>query len=355
MKILVIGDYYSDLHEKAFNNAFKQLGINTLKFEWQSYFKDYLKEAAAAQSATRSVFYRFQNKYLLGPVIKRINSDLMNYVEEVAPDLVFIYRGTHILPSTVDFIGKRGCRIFGYNNDDPFSEKQRKYVWRHYLKSVTYYDWVFAYRKKNIDDYRRMGFHNVSLLKPYYIKEKNFPIGQLGSDKYVSDVAFIGHYEDDGRDEYIKSILESNISFNLYGTEWHRSRHYDFFRQKLGDIFPVREDYNLALNSTKIALVFLSKLNNDTYTRRCFEIPAAKTFMLSEYAGDMDSMFKEGIEAEYFRSPQELVDKIIYYLNHYEEREKIAGAGYRRVVNDGHEVVDRAKEVIKIYENLMHS
>lgn len=109
-------------------------------------------------------------------------------------------------------------------------------------------------------------------------------------------------------------------------------------------------DYNLAINSAKIALVFLSKKNNNSYTRRCFEIPAAKTFMLSEYTDDLDSMFNECVEAEYFRDKKEMMDKIKYYLKHDDKREKIARAGHERLLRDGHEVTDRAREILRIYK-----
>ena len=44
--------------------------------------------------------------------------------------------------------------------------------------------------------------------------------------------------------------------------------------------------------------------------------------MLSQYTDDLDSMFKEGVEAEYFRDKEEMMDKIRYYLKHDDKREK---------------------------------
>lgn len=142
------------------------------------------------------------------------------------------------------------------------------------------------------------------------------------------------------------------IDFHLYGTLWDRSKYAMEIRSRFGEIKPLYNDYNLALNSVKIALVFLSMRNNDTYTRRCFEITATRTFMLSQYTNDLDSMFKEGIEAEYFRDKEEMMDKIKYYLKHDDKREKIAKAGYERLLRDGHEVTDRAREIIKTFEKL---
>ena len=71
--------------------------------------------------------------------------------------------------------------------------------------------------------------------------------------------------------------------------------------------------------------------------------------MLSQYTDDLNSMFKEGVEAEYFRDKEEMMNKIRYYLKHADKREKIAQAGYERLMRDGHEVTDRAGEILRIY------
>jgi len=339
MKILIAGNWQFEIYEEAFFKAFQKLGYEAYKFSWHQYL-------------TGSFFKKLQEYFKIGPALKRLNQDLINHSKEINPDLIFVYRGNYAYPKTIQELRKTGALVFGYNNDDPFSKKHPFYLFRHFRKSVPFYDHIFVYRYKNIEDYYRLGYRRVSLLRSYYIKEKNFPIEKLPTNEYVCDVIFIGHYENDGRDEYIKAILDSGIDFKLFGPEWQRSKYYKFFKKKMGDIYSLNaEEYNLALNSAKIALCFLSKLNNDTYTRRNFEIPATKTFMLSEYTDDLNSMFQEGKEAEYFRNKEEMLEKIKYYLNHNKEREKIAEAGYKRLLKDGHEALDRAKEIIRVFES----
>jgi spore maturation protein CgeB len=87
-------------------------------------------------------------------------------------------------------------------------------------------------------------------------------------------------------------------------------------------------------------------LNQDTYTRRCFEIPATKTMLLSEYSDDLATLYREGVEAEFFRSPQELTAKLRRYVPDEARRRSVAEAGYRRVVADGHDVISRMGQVI---------
>ncbi|WGU68927.1 glycosyltransferase [Capnocytophaga canimorsus] len=46
--------------------------------------------------------------------------------------------------------------------------------------------------------------------------------------------------------------------------------------------------------------MFLSKLNNDQYTRRCFEIPACGTMMLSERTPTLQEFYTENEEIVFF-------------------------------------------------------
>lgn len=356
MKILVVGDFHSKIHENALADAFASLGCDVERFSWWQYFKGYCGGEGAKNNLAESFYYRAQNKLIFGPVIRKINKDLLRAVDAGAPDLIFIYRGTHIFPETVQKIKEKKICVFGYNNDDPFSPQYPAYVWRHFMQSIPFYDHIFLYRHKNIEDYKKMGCRRVSLLRSYYIKQFNFPIQDFAGRQYESDVVFAGHYENDGRDDYIKKIIDAGIDIQLYGPEWHRSRHYQFFKKYFKrDIVSIPlGKYNEVLNGTKIALVFLSSLNNDTYTRRVFEIVAAKTFMLCQRTDDMQTLFAEGKEAAYFSTAEELLEKIRYCLSHKSERNAIAQAGHARLLQDGHEVIDRAKEIINVFEKTTH-
>jgi len=354
MKILIIADGLAEnIYDGAFARGFKELGHKVHRFTWKEYFKhyQYAHVYKTDSNKLKSLYYKAQNRLTFGPAIWQINKDIIKSCVEIKPDLVFIYRGTHVYPSTIKMIKEKvECKVFGYNNDDPFSHSYPKYFWRHYKNGVKYYDHIFSYRYKNIDDYKAMGYEKVSLLRSYFLKDKNFFIDDLSVDNYKCDVVFIGHFEDDGRDEAIKLLIENQINIKLFGTIWEKSKYYSYFLEKLGSIKPLYDEYNLALNSAKIALVFLSKKNNDTYTRRCFEIPATKTMMMAQYTDDLAGMYEESKEAEYFRDKNELLAKIKYYLANEEKIKQVGENGYKRLLNDGHEVVDRCKEIVRVYE-----
>ncbi|MBR2208356.1 MAG: glycosyltransferase [Synergistaceae bacterium] len=362
MKILVVGSYVTKIYEKALYDAFCKLGYDTYKFSWNKYFDKYFNYLSSFSFSWKNfreypakfleAIKRAEHKYHIGPTVDKMNKGLIAYAKEVRPDLIFIQYGVFFSPSTIRALRAIGAMVFGYNNDDPFNNTAQKYFWRKYLSSCPEYDYMFSFRLKNIEDYKRVFGMNSEILRAYYIKDRNFHI-DIPDERYKCDISFVGHYEDDGRDEFLIELVRGGYSFKLYGTEWHRSKYYEEFKKFMkGDIQPVREDYNLALNSCKIALSFLSHLNNDTYTRRTFEIPATGTFMLSTYTEDLATLFEPDKEAVYFKTSDEMISKVDYYLAHDDERKKIARNGYERLIRDGHEVTDRAKQIIRTYERI---
>jgi spore maturation protein CgeB len=115
-------------------------------------------------------------------------------------------------------------------------------------------------------------------------------------------------------------------------------------------LYPVHlvwnDEYNKAISGAKVALCFFSKLNRDTYTRRCFEIPATGTVLLSEYSDDMATIYQAGKEADYFSSKDELIEKVKLYVENDSLRRQVAEGGNLRVVKDGHDIVSRMSKVI---------
>jgi spore maturation protein CgeB len=345
MKILVAERWLYDWQGEIWRKRLQELGIQVLAFKESEYFR----KSEGSLAPIGNLFRRFQHKYKLGPQVARLNAELVRVAKEEKVDAVFLIRGDLILPRTLEELRDAGVLVAGYCNDNPFSPSYPKYVWRHLIASAPKYDHYFAYRHSNVDQFKEAGCPKVDLLRSSYDRELHFPLPEVTNSPYQSDVVFVGHWEADGREEYLQAILGTgDVKLRIFGAMWEKAPNFKELSSRTGNMSPVLgADYNLAVNSAKIALVFLSKLNLDTYTRRCFEIPASGTFMLSEFSDDLASLFKEGVEAEYFRSKEELVEKTRYYLVQDAHRRRIAEAGRDRLMKGKHEALDRARQVVE--------
>jgi len=352
MRILVAGDWHSEVHEEGVYQAYKKIGHEVFRFSWHQYFQF---EAASSPfvSKIKSFWRKFQDKFIAGPIVRKVNRDFVKTVNECNPDVISLYRGTHITKGTLRSIKKShpSTCVICHNEDDPFTEGHPYWLWRHFLASIPEYDLVLAHRLRNVQQYKQIGAKNVQFLRSWYAPERNHPVTISADDRkrFECDVVFVGHYERDGRVEILEEIVKSGFKLRLFGP----GKYWDpVLRESswLRYLVPVQmvwgENYNMALCGAKAALCFLSKLNRDTYTRRCFEIPATGTLMLSEYTADLATMLKEGEEADYFRSKEELLAKLSLYLRDDGRRRRVAEAGRQRIIADGHDVVSRMKQVI---------
>ncbi len=67
---------------------------------------------------------------------------------------------------------------------------------------------------------------------------------------------------------------------------------------------------------------------------RVFDVPASGGFLLTDYMPGLEQMFEIGKEVEVYRTPDELREKVEYYLAHPEACREIALRGRERVLRD---------------------
>ena len=66
---------------------------------------------------------------------------------------------------------------------------------------------------------------------------------------------------------------------------------------------------------------------------RLFEVPLAGQFLLTDWISEIDGEFEPGRHIEIWRTPEELDDKIRFYLAKPESAERIGAAGREHVLS----------------------
>jgi len=358
MRILVAGDWHSNLHEQEVLRSLIRLGHEVGEFKWHHYFS-FRPDKSTSLAA---LIKRAQNKYVIGPAVVRINRDFVSKAIEFHPDLVFVYRGTHIYAEALQAVktAMPRCVFVGYNNDDPFAPSQPKYLWRHFMAAIPQYDLMLAYRHANLGALQTAGAKRVELMRSWYVADRNYPVEltQTDQSKFATDVVFVGHFEPDHRLDCLEEVVRQGFGLRVFGPTkyWMKPLAESVVLRHLAPTHMVwGDDYNRALCGAKVALCFLSKLNRDTYTRRCFEIPATKTLMLSEYSDDLASLYIEGVEADYFRDKNELIEKIKHYVDSDADRSRVAQGGFDKVHSAGHDIDSRMKIMLDRIESIRTS
>ena len=92
------------------------------------------------------------------------------------------------------------------------------------------------------------------------------------------------------------------------------------------------QDLHHVFQTSKINLNISLKGIEGGTPQRIMDILGAGGFALTNYCAETADLFEEDKEIVMFRTPEELLDKVDYYLQHDREREAIARNGHKKVM-----------------------
>lgn len=152
------------------------------------------------------------------------------------------------------------------------------------------------------------------------------------------------------------TYLERVIILNLISDSIKDNHQLHFFTQSDTSALSKNVAIHGGVDSLKeMPFVFRqSKINLNITTRsittglpqRIWDVMACRGFLITNYQPEIDLYFKDGIHLVTYKSYDELIEKINYYLSHENEREKIAQSGYEEVKRNG-SINSRVLEIIK--------
>lgn len=260
-------------------------------------------------------------------------------------DILWVDKGLAIRPETLASFRRESPKttLIAYSPDDCrilYSEAIR------YARSIPEYDLYVTTKSYNVEELRGWGARDVLCIDNAYCPEIHRPLelSATDHDRFACEVGFVGYFEEE-RAEKMLALARAGVPVVVRGPAWNRFRdshaNLTVFDEYLGD-----DDYPKAVNATCINLGFLRKQARDLQTTRSIEIPACGGFLLAERTREHQTLFEEGLEAEFFDGFDELLEKCRYYLAHPKERERIAAAGLERCRRDGYRNADRLAHVL---------
>jgi hypothetical protein len=134
----------------------------------------------------------------------------------------------------------------------------------------------------------------------------------------------------------VEAFHRSGIVTNVLGNYWSAGKQWA----------PVQESLAYC-RAMQRAAVTLGTNHFDLpryYTKRLFDSLAAGRLHLTRYVPGMERDFRNHVHLAWFRDVDEALDLARWYLTHDRERERVAAAG-RRVMMDYHRFCDRAREL----------
>lgn len=230
--------------------------------------------------------------------------------------------------------------------DISFMERlsRRSFIVMNFFDTLYYFEPVDRYYAQTADlvllpeylskyNYESLGIKALCTFSLFNSNHYSF----LNNSTKNIDVSFVGNLATADRKEYADCLIDSGISVSLYGA--NTANGFIDFNGMIKVFNDTRINLNFTGMITKgVRYSTLFSLNIHQRMKqvkgRPIEIALCGGFVLSEYAPGIEEMFKIGEEMDVFRTKEELLEKVRYYLNNDEERERIARRGYERAIRD---------------------
>lgn len=336
MKILIVGTFGSPQRDESIARGFRECGVDVAECPYGDIVYD------------KNIMTRFQLRFSKGPICSILAKRVCKAAACFQPNVIFFRRPLEFNPTMLKYIRRHSHAVLAsFNNDDPFSPAYCDQRWRLMREAIPLFDIHFAFRIRNMGQYREHGAKRVALWEPFYSPWLHRPLTNgINVGHSNNEVVFAMHSERDGRREAVLDLLSAGLSVKVYSWNWAQEFGVRDARA-VGVMPPVwGEEYVGTVQKAMASLCFFSKQNNDELTSRVFEIPACGGLLVAERNDRISELFSDGKEAVLFSTRKELVRHICELRDSPDLVRRIKIQGYERVLSSSHSVVDRCREAL---------
>lgn len=344
LKILVIGPMYGGSLPTAncTASALKNMGHEVEFLDFSAYKDAYFK----IDHITRDNDHR---RALKDIYINFLGEAAMAKASSFMPELIIAIAQSPLTPNIIQRLKGGGASVAFW-----FVEDFRTLL---YWKDVApYYDYFFAIQRGDFfDELKKIGAKNYHYLPQACSPDIHKKITLTEDDKklYSSDISFMGagYYN---RRVFFQGLMD--FDFKIWGTEWDYLSPLARCIQKNGERLSP-DEYVKIYNASKINLNLHSSSyhegvdpSGDFVNPRVFELASCGAFQLVDYRTELDNLFKVDEEIICYRDLRELRERIKFYLEHPEEREKISENARIKALKF-HTFENRMEEMLSIILN----
>jgi spore maturation protein CgeB len=241
-----------------------------------------------------------------------LNQRLLDVVDEYRPDIMLtVHMEYELWSETLDAIRARGdVATVSWAADDSWKFREvSRFVGPHYHAMATTYDYRLA-------DYRAAGIGQVMLTQ--WAASSEFLASPMPASGCAWPVSFVGAAHGDRRAR-IQRLRDAGIEVACFGHGWEHGP------VDTAEMFRIMRQSVISLN-------FANSRGAPQIKARCFEVPGAGGFLLTEQVPGLERFYVPGAEIATFGSDEELASAISHFLVNPGERDRIARSGHRRTV-----------------------
>ncbi len=305
-------------------HALKRLGLDVHAFD------------GAAFEHKNRILAKLHYHFPAGPLVAGINRALVDAVNAIRPEIVWMDKPTSITPATMDAIRSAGALTVCYNQDNPFGPRNDG-TWLQFKRIYRMFDLHCLLREADVPRYAGWGLPYIKVMLSFDPAMHFPPPVEWSDTDRPFDISYTGSpYEK--RPAFLRALAEQfGLSVAIAGPRWEKVFSPGLMQRYVVGGMLKDAAYRENIWKSKVNVSFITLLNEEDVAHKAFEITACGGFLLALRSPGHKACFIEDKEAVFFDSLEECAEKARYYLNHAAEREAIAAAGRARAVASGYD------------------
>jgi hypothetical protein len=309
------------------------------QFLAQTYFYDYYQAG---------IFNKILFKTGLSDIIKKINHLFLERVSFFKPDIIWVFKGMELMPSSLEKVRKLGIKLVNYNPDNPFLFTGQGSGNQFVTDSIGLYDFHFSYNLE-IEKELRKKFDVETAFLPFGFEISNELFDTCSSETEVVKACFLGN-PDAARAAVIEELAREGAEIDVYGNNWSDFvKHKNIHAHKAiygKQLWEVLRKYRVQLNLMRIH-------NEDSHNMRSFEVPGIGGIMLAPDTTEHRMFFKDQSEVYLFDTVEHCSDLVSEILSLTDDQAaQIRQNARARSVRSGYSYKDRSLFVFNVLKKL---
>lgn len=258
---------------------------------------------------------------------------LLDVCQALKPDVFLTVKGVGVTAELLRKVKDLGARAVMYYPDVHFAHPGVA------VDSFNEYDLFVTTKTFQVEQLtKRLGTDRVAHVPHGYVGAVHQPLFETFAESdHQSDVLYIGNHSG-FKQQWLESLVrrDHRLDLRIVGGRWRTKATSGPLADK--DINDARTGlaYAREIQSARINIALhmgpTASGWGDLVSTRSFEIPACRGFMLHIDNPEIRNLFNPGVEIDVFATPEELADKIAFYLPRPELRARMIERAYARCV-----------------------
>jgi len=266
----------------------------------------------------------------------KIDTNFINAHKELKPDLTIICKGLGISGEAVKEVksfhkNPITCWIFDVTIGGTMVAETKSYV--DFIKEV---DTFYTIDNDALEDLKKLGVNAKWLTEGCYIPDHDEAVfNSFQGKKYGADIVFLGSVGSihKNREKFLKRIHDEGFDFKIYGNVFYQPNEEPDWIIEHHTGFEAINNYHSIISQASKIVIGLDGWTDRSkaWSARLYRTLCPGGFYLTTHTKDIEKYFKSGETLDTFKDEDEMVEKILYWLNNDEKRQKVAKAGQKLV------------------------